>query len=398
MLPEHLITRIITQFGGRLAGSEAERGAQMWLRDHLTGFCDETMLHPFTAPLGAKFGALKLFCALFYLNLGLYWLSVPAAAVLGLINGVVFLGHFVTYRDWLDPFFPRQASLNVVGRLQPAGPARGVILLAGHMDSVQEFQWWYRLGHWGAVLSVVAGFVIALQGVYYAGVWWSGAAPAGSAAWGWGILLLLAPVTITYWAMHGGPVVDGAIDNLSGVATAAGVVEHFARARQQGNGLQHTRLEVISFGSEEPGLKGSRAYVTDFGARLRAEGACLINLDSVRTAGQFYIASSEPNTLVRYPPDLVRQLQAAFAACGTPAVIAPITLGASDAARFGMRRLPAVCLFGLDPGRLDPTYHTRRDCLDNLDPRSLDQLQTVLIHFITAQDQAYCLVKDNLID
>ncbi len=392
MLPEQLIAHIITQFGGRLAGSDAERGAQLWLRDYLARVCDETSVHAFTAPLGAKFGSLKLFCALFYLNLGVYWLSLPAAALLGLVNGVVFLGHFVTYRDWLDPLFPRQVSLNVVGSLQPAGPQHGVIVLAGHMDSVQEFQWWYRLGHWGVVLSVVAGFVIALQGVYYLGVWWSGAAPAGAAAWGWGVFLALAPVTVTYWAIHGRLVVDGAIDNLSGVATAVSVVEHFARARQQGAGLQHTRLEVISFGSEEPGLKGSQAYAIDFGVHLRAAGAVIINIDSVRTANQFYIANSEPNALVRYPPALVRQLQAAFAACETPAVVAPITVGASDAASFGMRGLPAVCLFGLDPGRLDPTYHTRRDQLENLDPRAMDQLQQVLIHFVAAQDQAYAAV------
>lgn len=379
---------IIKRFGGRPPGSAAEAAAQAWLAEQWGAWCDTVETQPFTAALDAKFHALKWFCLVFYVCLALYWLYLPAATLLGALNAVLFLGHFVAYRDWLDPLYRRSPSLNVIGTLEPSEPAQRTILIAGHMDSVHEFQWWYRLGHWGAVLTVVSGFLIGLQPLFYGLVW--GLRLSGTTA---GHLLgvlfvLLAPITVVYFSLHGPTLVDGAIDNLSGVAIADAVGRHCAQARAQGRGLRRTRLRLISFGSEEAGLKGSYAYARAYARQLGAEGAVLINVDSIRSAESLFIATSEPNLLVRYPPWLVACLTAAFQAAGVPVRTAAVTIGASDGASFARRGLPAVTIFGLNPKRLDPTYHTRLDTLANLDPAALTAVERALIRFVEAWDQA----------
>lgn len=382
------IAEVIERFGGRPPGSPAEAAAQAWLAGQWGAWCDGVETQPFTAALTAKFHALKWFCLLFYLCLGLYWLVLPAATWLAAFNAIIFLGHFVAYRDWLDPLYRRSLSLNVIGTLEPSEAAQRSVLIAGHMDSVHEFQWWYRLGHWGAVLTVVSGFLIGLQPVFYGLAWGlhlSGTV-AGHALGA--LFVLLAPITAVYFTLHGPTLVDGAIDNLSGVAIADGVGRHFVQARAQGNGLRRTRLRLISFGSEEAGLKGSYAYARAYAAQLWAEGAVLVNVDSIRSAESLFIATSEPNLLVRYPRWLIDRLLIAFQAAGVSVQTAAVTIGASDGASFARRGLPAVTIFGLNPKRLDPTYHTRLDTLDNLDPASLSAVECALIQFIEAWDQA----------
>ena len=384
-----LIETIIQQFGRRLAGGNAERGAQTWLAARLAAFCDGVDTHTFHAALGAKFGALKWFCLVFYLNLFLFWLALPVATCLAALNAILFVGHFVAYWDWLDFLFPSQESWNVTGTLEPVGEAHSTLLIAGHMDSVREFQWWFYLGHTGAVLTVLSGFLIALQPVFYALAWATGGPSSVVGLGVWGLSLALAPITVVYVGLHGERVVDGAIDNLSGVAVAVQVVEHFARARRLGvNALQRTRVCVVCFGSEEAGLKGSYAYARAHAEQLRAEGAVLVNVDSIKSAESLFIATSEPNLLVRYPPWLVARLSAAFQAVGAPVQTAAVTIGASDGASFARRGLPAVTIFGLNPKRLDPTYHTRLDTLANLDPAALTAVERALIQFIETWDQA----------
>lgn len=95
---------IIERFGGRPPGSPAEAAAQAWLAEEWGAWCDAVTTQPFMAALNAKFHALKWFCLAFYLCLALYWVNLPAATLLAALNAVLLLGHFVAYRDWLDPF------------------------------------------------------------------------------------------------------------------------------------------------------------------------------------------------------------------------------------------------------------------------------------------------------
>lgn len=373
------IRDIITRFGGRYFGSEQEKNAQYYTADILKQYCTKVEVQEFQSPLEAHFQSLKIFCVVYVLVLVLYKIDIRIAATIGLLNSVLFLGHFVTYRHWLDFLFPQKTSWNVIGDIEPLQTATSTIIIAGHIDSVKEFKWWFKLKHTGAVLSVIAGFQIALLGVYLflslfiTAVWFS---------YIWWIFVIITPILIVFYNMHGENVVDGASDNLTGVALALEMAKVFSAKK-----LNHTRLRLISFGAEEAGLRGAHAYATTHKQQLINEKAFLFNIDTIKDKKHLTIASSELNTLVFYDKANVQLVENSFEATNTPYQILPLGVGASDASAFHIAGLPAVCVIGMRSDQLDPAYHTRLDVPECIEPEAMEAMREVLIHFIETWDK-----------
>lgn len=390
--PYAFVQEIIQRFGPRSPGSQAEHGAQAHVKDDFQMAFGNAQQVPFKAALNAKFQSLRLFVPLCWASLILAWWSLPFAAVLALVNAVLFFGHFVHYRDWLDPLWPQVPSSNVWSDLEPQGPVTETLILAGHIDSATEFRWWYRWGHPGLMATVVGGFGLVFAGLVLpilalAHVALSSASPPWILV-SYAVAVLFALPAFTLWFIHGNRVVDGAIDNLSAVAMARTLglrlrdPEHAGRSR-----LHHTRLRIMSFGSEECGLKGSRAYVRQHADALRAENARLLNLESFRDARMTSVVGREWFTGARYAKDWQEELLEAFAEGGLPVQAQDLMLGATDASSFALVGIPAICLIGLDAERLDPTYHTRRDTLEFLDPQGMLDVVEVLEQYIQKRDQ-----------
>ncbi len=386
------VGQIVERFGPRSPGSNAERKAQEWVREQFEQMVgtEQVDVQRFKAALTGKFISLKWFVALFLIAMALAWISLPLAGLLGLVNAVIFLGHFVMYRDWLDSIFPQMDSSNVSADIEPVDHAQSTLIIAGHVDSATEFQWWYRFGQAGIIATVLAGFVMVLGGFYLAlASLWSPVMGQMSltAQMPWWILLGLSPLLISMWSIHGDRVVDGAIDNLSGLAIAWGVGRHYANPDASGHSrLKRTRIRLMSFGSEECGLKGSRAYVREFEQELRAENAVLLNMESFKDDQFINILSSETFTGARYPKELNAMLAESMQACGMKFKSGPLMVGATDSSSFANRGLPATCVIGLNSEKLDPTYHTRLDNMENLQSSGMEAMLKVLVHFIDRWD------------
>jgi hypothetical protein len=386
------VGQIIERFGPRSPGSEAERKAQEWVREQFASLVGEKQVEVqrFRAALTAKFASMKWLVGAYLLAMALAWLSLPAAAVLGMLASLLFVGHVVMYRDWLDPLFPQMDSSNVTAVLEPRQRVRSTLLIAGHVDSATEFRWWYKFGQTGIVLTILSGLVIVLGGLYLLiAAFFGQALPelSAGARIPWFVLLVLSPMTIVLWSIHGDRVVDGAIDNLSGLALAWGVGRALVDPARPGYSvLENTRIKLVSFGSEECGLKGSRAYVRELEQKLRAENAVLLNMESFKDDQYLTLLDGEAFTGARYPETLNKRMAASFAACGMTFQATTLMFGATDATSFANRGLPATCVIGLSSDKLDPTYHTRRDNMEHLDPRGMDKMLQVLLHFIRAWD------------
>lgn len=373
------IQDIISRFGGRYFGSEQEKNAQYYTADILKQYCDKVAIEEFHSALESHFQSLKLFCIAYVLVLILLKVNVPLAAGLGLLNSVLFLGHFVTYRHWLDFLFTKKPSWNVMGDIEPTNEATSTLIVAGHMDSVKEFKWWYKLKQTGAVLSVIAGFLIALSGIYAAltlfvhASWFS---------YGWWFFVITTPILIVFYDMHGENVVDGASDNLTGVALAVEMAKIFSTRK-----LQHTRLRLISFGAEESGLRGAFDYARTHKQQLLQEKAFLFNIDTIKDLEHLTIGLSETNTLVKYDKKYVEMAEAAFKATGVNYKKLGLHVGASDGSAFAIEGLPAICIIGMDSEKLDPCYHTRLDTIDCINPEAMEAMRRVLINFIETWDK-----------
>jgi len=79
-------------------------------------------------------------------------------------------------------------------------------------------------------------------------------------------------------------------------------------------------------------------------------------------------------------------VERAFVAANVPVKKLPLMVGASDASAFHINGIPAICVIGMDSGSLDPTYHTRLDVIENINPEALESMKKVLIQFIRTWD------------
>ena len=372
------IEDIISRFGGRYFGSDEEKQAQYYTADILRQYCDRVDVEEFHSALESHFQSLKGFCTVYLLVLLLLRYDVRIAGIVGIINTIFFVGHFLTYRHWLDFLFPQKPSWNVIGDVEPTGEVRSTVIVAGHIDSVKEFKWWYRFKQNGAVLTILAGFLIVLLGVY------SVLSIIIDAAWfgyGWWFFALLSPILVVFFDMHGTEVVHGASDNLTGVALSVEMAKVFSQDR-----LQHTRLRVISFGAEEACLRGSWAYAKAHKEQLLREKAFLFNLDTIKDPEHLTIGTSEVNTLVFYKKENLQLVEDAFKAAAVPVKKLPLMVGASDASAFHIQGLPAICVIGMDSAKLDPSYHTRLDTVEHINPQAMESMKKVLIQFLRTWD------------
>lgn len=387
--PLETVRRILELFGPRRAGSRAEYNAQMWLYHRLSGLKSvKVSVLPFQAPLRAKFRSSWLIWPLFALA---WWLAFrekhPDWALLpGSTAAVAFFLHFVSYRHILDPLFRKRQSLNVEAILEPeSGPAKRTVILSGHIDSTPEFIWWYRLGNMAAQAMVVNGALLVLFPVVLLVLWLFPALLQGFvgtlAAVLWGVAACVGAVL--FLSIHGRRVVDGAQDNLSGVACALHAFEHYARTEA----LKNTRLVFVSFGAEETGLRGSDHYVR---TRLKSYSdtpvVLNINLDGLLLKEHLNFITAEPSIWIKHDAELINILQEVFKIKGLKTGKGPLLIGATDGASFARHGYRSATLVGLPLGRLHPTYHTRRDTVDQLNGETLEEVVDALIEALKHMD------------
>jgi hypothetical protein len=386
------IQDIITRFGPRPAGSEAERNAQEFVANDMLRYTEDVQVLAFMAPLTAKFAKMKGYAISYMLALVVFWFSPTIAMVMSVINTIILVCDLMRNDGIADFLFRKRMSWNVSATLEPRGEVKSTLIFSGHMDSTNECTWWYRFKQYGAHLTIATGIVISLFSVFL--VWYVAAdyfiyddMPRYSFYIYLGFVIL-SPLTIIYFTFHGDIAVDGACDNLSGVILAKNIVSTYADPKHRGKStLQNTRIRFMSFGSEEKGLRGSTAYVSSYINKLREENAHLINIDSVRLPDEISIITGEIMSFVSFDKFLIGQTQKAFQTASIPVKSGTLPMGGTDAIPFQQKNIPALSIIGMNMKKLDPTYHTRLDVIENVDQKSLDNVKTALIQLVDQWDK-----------
>ena len=249
-------TREAIAFGPRPAGSPAEALTQRMVRAELAASCDgDVSLESFPVAQKAFMGQHRV-CAVLMLvgSLGFLvspWYSLPFT----ILAMVVIVQELLRYKLFIDPFFPKQTSHNVLGRQRPQGETRKRVVLSGHADAAYEWFFLYRfpkvfplivaaslLGLLGKVgIDIVATVVSIGWADSFVGVW---------AVLCWAHLLLLPGCVIGFLFSDFRHVSPGANDNLTGTFIPLGIAKYM---RAAGERLEHTELVVLSAGSEEAG-------------------------------------------------------------------------------------------------------------------------------------------------
>jgi len=379
----HFIGEIIERFGPRLAGGAAERNAQLFLKAELEKFAAKAELQNFEAALTAKFRKMKIYAVLYWLSVAVFFFNPFAAFFIAIVNAAITVNDLMRNGTWLDFLYPKLQSCNVTAVVEPRGEAKKTIVFSGHIDSTEECQWWYWLKQWGGYLTFACGILII---AYAAFCFFEVSArvifnQAVFTSLNW-FFVALSPVQLVYFSFHSKKVVDGAVDNLSGTAISFFLLQHF-----KANPLAHTRVRFISFGAEEKGLRGSKAYVQQNIAQLKAENSFVVNIDTIRLVKDVCIIDKETMIGVNHNEQLASEVRSSFEGLQLPVKVSSLPMGGTDAVPFSMAGIPAVSVIGLDTKSLDPTYHTRLDTLDMIEPQSLQNVKNALVNFVEQTDK-----------
>lgn len=381
----NLIKEIIAYAGPRQSGTEAETKAQKFIAEKLRKYTDNVEFLPFDEYLDARFGKIRWYVVFFFIAMALYrWFPIPAA-LLACANALILLLDMGMYRDILTTIPGKKGtSSNATAVLEPQGEVKSTLIFSAHMDSTPEFTWWYKFGHFGVVLTVVAMLLMLIQAILFTVHAFNMGA---NDIYGWWVLLFLSPLTIVMWTMLGEEVVQGAQDNLSGIAISFEVFKTLADPNNKGKSvLQNTRIRFLSFGSEEKGLFGSRYYAQSRKEELHKENAHLINIDNVRQATELTIIGRELLSGIVHSPLIIKKLQESFAANNITYKMGMAPIGGSDAQSFAKIGIPSITVIGMNSDRHDFTYHTRHDIPENIEPLALEHLKTVMLDFAKKWD------------
>lgn len=175
---------------------------------------------------------------------------------------------FLMYKEFDDFLFPKQTSHNMIAVRKPKGEVKQRIVMVGHSDSQFEWTLNYLIGGLQAKLFVeipaVVGLIVQTVFALVCIIAGKGGAAVNiqSARWFFILFFVISCVFIPFefaflffqsWTKS----VPGASDNLSGCYVGMAVVKALDEAKVR---FENTEVVVICSGSEEAGLRGSKAY------------------------------------------------------------------------------------------------------------------------------------------
>jgi Zn-dependent M28 family amino/carboxypeptidase len=146
-------------------------------------------------------------------------------------------------------------------------------------------------------------------------------------------------------------------------------------------------VHLISFAGEEAGLRGSKRYVQAHYKELKESGAVLVNMDGIGVKDNIIIAKSELLIRAKHNKKMVKKLFEIAQNSKIGAVIGRLPFGATDAAAFSKKQLPATVIMAY-PHKLSlpKYYHTRLDTPDVVEKEALGQTLQICTEYLKYLD------------
>ncbi len=384
-----IVKAICTQVGPGLPGTSQERERagiiEKELESHLGAenvFVEEFSLAPGAFlgvyPLSAFF---MLMAALLNISMGRSlgispWATSIAALALSIISVTLLILEFILGFELIDPFFKKKQSVNVIGSLRKPGTknVKRLLIMSGHHDSALENTWLHFLGYGfiPASATMFVGFItmLVMSTIQLAGVVAGDAGIVRTGTLGW--VLLVYPVVpsiifLMFFNMgrKNGGTVPGAADNLSASAIAVAMCRFLVK--NPAFIPVDTEIRLISFGSEEAGVRGSRRYVERHLDELKRLEVRVLNFETVAHP-EITILTSDSNGTVKNSPQMVESVIAAAKRAVVPYKVKSAAVGVGgDAGPFSQAGLNAATLLSFQmPQQWVAFYHQKWDTPDVL--------------------------------
>ncbi len=376
-----LVRKICTQVGPGLPGSPQERERAAIIKEELASHlgANNVSVEEFTFapyPFVGSYpicAVLTLIAALLSVSLEIFrtispWAVAIAAFAFSIAAVLVFVVEFFFDFEFIDLFFKKKKSVNVIGSLRKSAKVERLLIFSGHHDSALEFTWLrlFGYGFLAVVLTITIGFfaMLAINVIQLIGLVIANLVFLHTDALTLAMIYPVVPSIIfglffTGGRKNGGNV-PGAADNLSAAAITVALCRFLVENPKYVP--DHTEIRFISFGSEEAGLRGSRRYVKQHKEELKRLHAQVLNFETVAHP-EIVILSSDINGTVKNSQDLVKSVAEAAKSAGVPYRIKPALSGVgTDAAPFSRAGIEATTLLPFKiPQQLVAFYHQKRD-------------------------------------
>ena len=390
------ITKICNKIGPRKPGSPEEHRAQQWVQKDMKNYCQDTKIEEFTLHRQGFMGFIPFTVACGVASVFVNWFASPIAAlILCILAFVPLIFEFLMYKQFDDFLFPKQTSHNMVAVRKPKGEVKKRFIMVGHSDS--QFEWTinYLIGGLQAKLFVeipaVVGLVIDLIFALVCIIAGKGAAAMDieSARWFFILFFVVSCVFVPFelaflffqsWTKS----VPGASDNLSGCYVGMAAIKALDEAKVE---FENTEVVMICSGSEEAGLRGAKAYAKAHEEELKEIPTCVVAIDTFRDLETMAVYDRDLSGTLQHHKGVKELIHDACANCGFDVKYESIYIGASDAAAFTQRGIPATGFAAMDPAP-PRYYHTRLDTPENLRPEAIEAGISIMI-------EAACMFDKN---
>ena len=405
----NFIDTICKKFGPRYSCSEAEKNANIWIKEELDKFCDETFIDEFeTRPALYPQGFIKVAGILG----GISPLFMPLIFPFPIISLIlVILGITVLYselflmKEWIGFFFKTEKSTNVFGIIKPTGDVKFRIIFEGHTDSAKEMNI--------ASYKLRARQIIGRVGLYFLfhtiifSLWKFIAQLVSGPSFvilNWGVvsitvldLFYFIPLVIIYplfilllKGFLGKTVVLGANDNLSASAVAVAIGKHLSENRPK-----NVEVWIGSQGSEEVGDKGAKAFVEKYGKSGVLNNSYTVVLECCGAAEDMFLIEKDMHRAV-YNTEINDILFQAHTDVKNenPDLLnirtGSLKIGSCDACRYIHEGFKATALMGMEHAKNRAVnWHSVNDAPENIDKKILRDFLDVLLKFIELVDNKF---------
>lgn len=371
------ITHICKDLPKRDPGSEGEKLSCEYMAEVLKNDCgcEEVKVESFKENPGSFFGWLYFSLTMVLLAIiSYFFFSVLVSAILLVGALLLMVGQFGLYKKVVDKFFPEKTGHNVTAVKKCSGEVKRRIFFNGHPDAAWEWPVNYLLGGVGfeghAILGI--GGAVYFMVLSFIALFTKGIGNVDSGAllkcglWG----LITVPFTIgLYFMVNYKIVVDGANDNLTGCYMGIAILKAL---KDEGITLENTEVGVILTGSEEAGLRGSKAWAEQHKGEYQDVPTFIFSYDTIHDPKFLMANYRDLNGTVKADKDVSDLFMEACEAIDVPCLkgMVPPLGGATDNAAFAQGGFRSTGITGLNH-KLENYYHTRRDTYDNMNAKGL---------------------------
>ena len=372
------ITYICKNFEKRDPGSRGELQACEYMAKVLKDECDcdKVEIESFEENPGSFFGWIYITFTLIFIAMACLLFAPVISAVLIALGFLIAFVQFGAYKKMVDKFFKKATGHNVTAIKKCKGETKRRIIFNGHPDAAWEWPVNYKLGgvfFEGHIIISVLGalyyLVLSIMSIVRNGAFSSildDKLLLKCALWG----LLFVPFMIgMYFLWNSKLIVDGANDNLTGCYIGIAILKAL---KEEGIEFENTEVGVILSGSEEAGLRGSKAWCAKHKGEFDDVPTFIYSYDTIYDPKYLMTNYRDLNGTVKTDKDVSDLFMEAAKELDIPCKkgMVPPLGGATDSAAFAQAGFRDTGITGLNH-KLEDYYHTRRDTYDNMNAEGL---------------------------